>query len=216
MQQKTRVISNGDGTWERAWRTDVPDTPHDGTQGAQGAFVNPSAPPTASTDEHDPFAGKPTHLDAKNIPAGLADAFNKKLEHTIGTITYRYRESSWMELLSLGTNPFLMETLQAGELNPLDDDFMSKLSAMPEDELELLNAQSKLHRDKVLLHFLTEIQGGEDRVSVDAGIIAAMREDTKNELYTVITGEGTAELEAVRQFPDGGGQDSGDNDIPSG
>ena len=158
-----------------------------------------------ATVEIDPFAGLPIARDAKTIPKSLSGAFNKFLEVQIDGITYRYRELSFIEQLSLGTNPFLSEALSIynPDDNKLDEEeFVKNLMNKDPDELDKMTYQANLHRDKLLLESLVEMKADNDIIAITAEVIATLKVELKDQLYSIITKEGTAEEKAVHQFSD--------------
>ena len=195
---RTIIESNGDGSWNKATQTDDSSS--------------------ATTNSDNPFQGMPTARDAKSIPPSLAAAFNKINEHAIDGITYRFREVSFLELLSLGTNPFLNDVVSSlGKDDELDtEQYVTSLTSRDPEELEKMVEDAKIHRDTVLLHSLEEMSAGDDKMEITAEVIATMKEDVKDALYSIISGEGTAETNAVRRFPEGDGQDAGGDGIPDG
>ena len=167
---------------------------------------------------NDPFANLPKYRDAKSIPSALASVFNKILEHERDSVTYRYRELSFMELLTLGTNPFMLEMLESidgGEAVDTEQ-FVKEIQERDPDEVAQMTAEAKIHRDKVLLHSLVDIRAGDNVMEVDASVIATMQEPIRNGLYEVISGGATAETQAVGEFPENADSDTGGDDIPAG
>lgn len=196
MQTETVITSGGDGTWERASRQ----------------FTNPAAGYEAP-DEDNPFEGMSQYMDANRIAPAFAGVFNKVMEHEYRGVCYRYREVSLMELLTLGTNPFLLEAMSSLQSKRTTEEYREELASKSPDEIKSMTAQAKLHRNKVLLHSLIDMRVGSDVMNITAEHIAAMQDDVLDNLYSVISGEGTAETEAVRQFPDESGEGSGGDDL---
>ena len=196
MKEHTTFFSDGDGqVYEAEINTNLNETSFNDNH-SRGSKVEV---------EIDPFAGLPNARDAKTIPESLSAAFNKILEVKIDEITYRYRELSFIEQLSLGTNPFLTEALKI--YNPGDDkldedEFVQNLlENKNEEELDKLTYQANLHRDKVLLESLVEMKSGNDIIAINAEVVAALKVELKDDLYSVILKEGTVEENTVRQFP---------------
>ena len=164
------------------------------------------APTMPDDDDPNPFDGLDTYRDAKSIPDAFAHAFNKVSETEFEGITYRYRMLSFLEQHVLGTNPFTIEALQI--YNEEDDDldiqaFGEHLNALKDDdpeEFERMVKQAGVHRDKVLLKALIEMRVGEQRLPINAEIIASMKTDVREHLHHVIIKGGTADQEAVRRF----------------
>ena len=79
---------------------------------------------TRSTVVENPFEGLPTARDAKTIPKSLSSAFTKILQAEFDGIIYTYREMSFLEQLSLGTNPYLDHalTIYNAEDDKLDEE----------------------------------------------------------------------------------------------
>ena len=170
--------------------------------------------PTFDDDgEDNPFAGLSTHRDAKSIPDAFAHAFNKVDETEYQGITYRYRMLTFLEQHVLGTNPFTIEALQV--YNEDDDvldmqEFAEHLKVLRDDDPETFDGmveQAGVHRDKVLLKALIEMRVGDQRLPINAEIIASMKSDVRDHLHEVIIKGGTADHEAVRRFS--GGTQSG-------
>ena len=204
------AISDGNGNIE-AGEVDVDN------MDARRAFGNASKPTVRHVTEN-PFEGLSQYRDAQTIPKSLAGVFNKIIEHEHEGVTFRYRELSFMELLSLGTNPFMLEMLESmGSEEKIDTETMVRqLQERDPDELAEMTAEAKIHRDKVLLRSLVDIRAGEDVIEVDAGVIATMQESVRDALYDVISGGETAETEAVAEFPEGTDPNAGGDDLPSG
>lgn len=204
------AVSDGNGTIDRG-EVDVDES----------SITPPVFEKSNRTVEHvesNPFADLPTYRDAKSIPPSLASVFNKIMEYEQDGVTYRYREISFLELLSLGTNPFMLEMLDTmgGDEEIDTKQMMEDLQNRDPDELMQMTAQAKIHRDKVLLRSLVDIRAGEDVIAVDASVIATMQDPIRDALYDVISGGETAETEAVAEFPEGTDPNAGGDDLPSG
>jgi len=201
----TTVISGGggDGDWVEARRE--PESPSSGV----GRHV---------PLEENPFDGLPTAMEEKAVPASLASAFNLIKETTIDKITYRYRVLTFIDSLSFGTNPFLAEALvnMGNGKEDAVEDFVSNLSQRDPAELDEMVAETKLHRDRVLLHSVIDMRSGEDSMDITDAIIASMQDGVKERLYDLVLGEeGAAETKAVRRFSGNNGQDASRNGVPS-
>lgn len=203
------AISDGNGTIDRG-EVDVDDS----------SITPPVFEKSNRTVEHvesNPFAELPKYRDAKTIPPSLASVFNKILEHELDGVTYRYRETKFLELLSLGTNPFMVEMLETiGTDKDVDtEQFVKDITERDPEELAQMTAQAQVHRNKVLLHSLIDIRVGDDVIEVDESVIASMQESIRDKLYGVISGGETAETKAVAEFPENIDSNSGRDDLPT-
>lgn len=179
----TKAISDGHGNWISATADHTTNQPLD------------------SSDESNPLDGLSKYREAKTIPKGFESVFNKILEHEYQGVVYRYREVSFMELISMGSNPYLLEAIGSAMDDKSVEQFIEDLSQKPEHEVSEMTAKAYAHRNKVLLHSLVDMKVKDQTMEITDDIIAAMKEDVLEELYSIISGDRTAETQAVRRFP---------------
>lgn len=160
----------------------------------QGAGVSP---------EPNPFEGLEENIDPSSVPDEFATLFNKYIDYEIDGFVYRYKEPSMMDLLSYGVNPIFQEAL--------DDDSLGadgKVSEAAKDRAlaQMMDAenvaQSKLHRDKVLLRFLVSVSVGGKTLEMTPQLIYGMREGIRDDLYMQMLTRGAEEITPVRRFPE--------------
>ena len=159
------------------------------------------------TPEENPFEGLSTVKEEGSIPDSMAHIFNKICEVEIDGVTFKYREITELDRVSLGENPMMVEALTAYDQNSADLDairFAESLSARSQDEIYQLSRNVALYRDKVLLISLISMRCGDEEIEISEEHIAAMTDKVKNDLQDIINRvpntEDQAELESAKRF----------------
>lgn len=186
-----------------------------------------------SVDENkaidNPFAGIDSAVDASKIPQAFQSLFTKYMECEIDGFTFRYRELSLADIISVGGNPFLEEIINIDfgedeEANrALLEDRFAKMLQVPDDQQAELDRITAIHRDKVILLSLKSIKKGEEVFDeITPEIIIWLQERVREELYRVILMRNLDDVETqtVRRFPadstNDGGEAEGVDDSSSG
>lgn len=202
---RTVINSDGEGGWDSAHI-------EDDVSGTEFQDQNKSIIEAQNT-----FGDISSYIDAKKVPDAFSRAFNKILEHEYDGITYRYKDLTFMELLSHGQNPFTVELtrLVSEHPNDTDDQVLQRMEDMSVQDKFELAATETMRQKNILKDALIDMRVGDEVLEVTPEIVNAMTHEVFEHLFKVITREGEAETEALKRFLEVHRSKGGSSDIPS-